>query len=287
MSALELLAAARSALAFQCELADNLLPALLPVSFSADVSPKAGAGNGGANSDVPAGRATPPDALLSQPEQRLEDAFFGVESLVPDGHPVRDIGSLEELSAWVAATPLLPIDEQRTNAVLGVGNPSADLMIVGEAPGADEDRLGEPFVGRAGKLLDKILAAIGFDRSDVYITNILKSRPPNNRDPLSEEVAAHIPILYRQIDLIRPKLILCVGKQAGCNLLGRQTSLGALRGEFHDFHGIPLLVTYHPAALLRNPNWKPATWEDVQLLRKRYDEIMSQPPPETRSSLDV
>ncbi|MEL6615408.1 MAG: uracil-DNA glycosylase, partial [Bacteroidota bacterium] len=140
-------------------------------------------------------------------------------------------------------------------------------------PGADEDKHGEPFVGRAGQLLNKILDAILFDRDEVYIANILKSRPPGNRDPKPEEVEAHIPILYKQIALVQPKVILAVGKSAGNGLLGRTSSLASLRGKFHDYYGLPLMVTYHPAALLRNPQWKRPTWEDVKLLRTRYDEI--------------
>lgn len=218
------------------------------------------------------------DATPAPPVTPGSDSpYVRIESLLPAGHPIGPMRSLEELVAWVKQARLVPIDDERTHAVPGVGNPEADLMIVGEAPGAEEDRRGEPFVGRAGQLLDRILAAIGFDRSEVYITNIVKSRPPNNRDPLPEEVAAHLPILYKQIALIRPRLILCVGRQAGCALLARQTSLGALRGRFHDFHGIDVLVTYHPAALLRNPQWKKPTWEDVQLLRARYDALVGQP----------
>ena len=129
-------------------------------------------------------------------------------------------------------------------------------------------------MGRAGQLLDKMLQAIGFARQDVYITNILKSRPPNNRDPQAAEVEAHVPILYKQLFLIRPQLLLCVGRVSATTLLGRSTSLGALRQTSHDFHGLPMLVTYHPAALLRNPHWKRPAWEDLQLLRKRYDELV-------------
>lgn len=197
-----------------------------------------------------------------------------IAGMIPAGHPVLEVQSLDQLYNYLSANVLTPIDELRTKPVLGVGDPNADLMVIGEAPGADEDRQGEPFVGRAGQLLNKILEAIGFQRSDVYITNILKSRPPNNRDPQPEEVEAHIPMLYKQIALIQPRLILCVGKQAGCGLLGRTTSLASLRGTFHDYHGIPVLVTYHPAALLRNPQWKRPTWDDVQLLRTRYDELV-------------
>ncbi|MDX1421230.1 MAG: uracil-DNA glycosylase [Rubricoccaceae bacterium] len=196
-----------------------------------------------------------------------------VEALLPEDSPLREMGSLQEVFDWLKATVLVPIDEGRINPVLGTGDPDADLMIVGEAPGADEDRQGEPFVGRAGQLLNKILEAVHFAREEVYITNILKSRPPGNRDPLAAEVEAHIPILYKQIALVRPRVILAVGKSAGNGLLGRTSSLASLRGKFHDFYGLPLLVTYHPAALLRNPQWKRPTWEDVKLLRTRYDQI--------------
>lgn len=197
-----------------------------------------------------------------------------ISALIPDGHPIKSMRTLAEVQAFAQNNILVPIDEARINTVFGVGDPHANLLIIGEAPGADEDRQGEPFVGRAGQLLTKILAAINFAREDVYIANILKSRPPNNRDPLPEEVEAHIPLLYKQIALIQPKIILCVGKTAGNGLLKRRSSLGALRGKFHDYYGISLMVTYHPAALLRNPQWKRATWEDVKLLRTRYDQMV-------------
>lgn len=197
-----------------------------------------------------------------------------IQALIPTDSPLHDLHTLDEVADYVAHTILIPLDEQRINPVFGVGNPDSDLLVIGEAPGADEDRKGEPFVGRAGQLLDKIMAAINFKREDIYIANILKSRPPNNRDPRPEEVAAHLPILYKQISLIQPKIILCVGKTAGNNLLNRSGSLGSLRGKFNDFYGLPVLVTYHPAALLRNPQWKRPTWEDVQLLRTRYDELV-------------
>ncbi|GMQ83095.1 MAG: uracil-DNA glycosylase [Rhodothermia bacterium] len=208
-------------------------------------------------------------------KQITEDSspYTRIENLIPTESPLNRLSTLEEVARFVASTMLTPLDETRTNPVFGVGNPNADLLVIGEAPGADEDKQGEPFVGRAGQLLTKILQAIGFERNDVYIANILKSRPPNNRDPLREEIEAHIPILYKQIALIRPKLILCVGKTAGTSLLNLNTSLAKMRGVFHDYHGLPVLVTYHPAALLRNPNWKRPTWEDVQLLRAHYDEL--------------
>jgi len=196
-----------------------------------------------------------------------------ITSLIPDDAPYKDAETLEEVESFLANNVLVPIDEDRENPVLGVGDPKADLVIIGEAPGRDEDKEGEPFVGRAGKLLDKILDAINFEREDVYITNILKSRPPRNRDPHVEEVEAHLPILYKQLALIRPKIMLCVGKVAGNTMLDRSSSLSSLRDKEHDFYGIPVIVTYHPAALLRNPQWKRPTWEDVKLLRTRYDQL--------------
>ncbi|MFB6097857.1 MAG: uracil-DNA glycosylase family protein, partial [Salinibacter sp.] len=196
-----------------------------------------------------------------------------VESLVPDDAPYKDAETLEEVEQYLAHNVLVPIDEDRENPVFGVGDPHADLVIIGEAPGRDEDKEGEPFVGRAGQLLDKILDAINFKREEVYITNILKSRPPRNRNPKTEEIDAHLPILYKQIALIKPKIILAVGKVAGNTLLDRSSSLSNLREKEHDFYGIPLMVTYHPAALLRNSQWKRPTWEDVKLLRTRYDEL--------------
>ncbi|HEY5564917.1 MAG TPA: uracil-DNA glycosylase, partial [Rhodothermia bacterium] len=206
----------------------------------------------------------------------LEPPFDRILALLPEDSPLRPLTTLDQVADYVARTILLPIDLDRTNPVPGVGNPNANLMVIGEAPGADEDRIGEPFVGRAGQLLDKILLAIHFTREDVYIANVLKSRPPGNRDPQPEEVAAHLPILLRQITLVKPKLILCVGRIAGNYLLGTNTTLKALREtRFHDFHGIPLKVTYHPAALLRSEQYKKPTWEDVQDLRARYDELVA------------
>jgi DNA polymerase len=197
-----------------------------------------------------------------------------IAELVPADSPLRSLNTLEEIAEWLERTVLVPIDAARTRAVLGDGSGTSGLMVIGEAPGADEDRQGLPFVGRAGQLLTQILAAVDFNRPDVYITNVVKSRPPNNRDPEPAEVAAHLPILHRQIALVRPRLILVLGRVAATTLLGRQASLASLRGVFHDYHGIPLVVTYHPAALLRDPKWKRPTWDDVRMLRARYDELM-------------
>ncbi len=161
----------------------------------------------------------------------------------------------------------------RTNLVFGVGNQNAEVMFVGEAPGREEDLQGEPFVGRAGQLLDKILAAIKFTRDEVYIANILKCRPPENRDPLPDEVQMCEPHLLEQIRIIQPKIICALGRIAGQALLKTKAPLGQLRGKTHDYHGTKFFVTYHPAALLRYPQYKRPTWEDVKLLRREYDKL--------------
>jgi DNA polymerase len=161
----------------------------------------------------------------------------------------------------------------RTHSVPGEGSPKAQLVCVGEAPGQTEDETGRPFVGRAGKLLEDILKAIGLARESVFICNVLKCRPPGNRTPEPMEAAACSPYLHRQLELIRPKVILALGKPAATTLLNQAgtVSLGDLRGKVHRYRGIPLVVTYHPAALLRNPNWKPATWDDVRIARRILD----------------
>jgi uracil-DNA glycosylase family 4 len=166
---------------------------------------------------------------------------------------------------------LCPLGQTRNKFVYGVGDPDADLIFIGEAPGRDEDLQGEPFVGRAGQLFDRILAAIDLTREQVYIANILKCRPPNNRDPQPEEMDQCTPHLLEQIRILKPRLICALGRVAAQRLLQTSTPMGKLRGIWHDFEGIPLLVTYHPAALLRNPAYKKGTWEDMQKLKARYD----------------
>jgi DNA polymerase len=238
-----------------------------PASSSSSSTPDDSAPDPMPNKDLFGNRTRPPEEDPTLPPWKRVDA------LVPDDAPYKNAETLAEVEQYLADTVLVPIDEDRENPVFGVGDPDADLVIIGEAPGRDEDKEGEPFVGRAGTLLDKILDAINFEREEVYITNILKSRPPRNRDPHQEEVEAHLPILYKQLALIRPKIILAVGKVAGNTLLDRSSSLSNLRDKEHDFYGTPLMVTYHPAALLRNSQWKRPTWEDVKLLRTRYDEL--------------
>jgi DNA polymerase len=181
--------------------------------------------------------------------------------------------SLEELDGLIHDCQKCPLGATRNRFVFGVGNPEADVVLVGEAPGAEEDKQGEPFVGRAGQLLNKILEAVDFKREDVFICNILKCRPPNNRDPLPAEVGQCEPYLHKQLELLRPKVMLALGRIAAQTLLRTNDSLTKMRAEVHSYHGIPLMVTYHPAALLRNPNWKRPTWEDVQKFRALYDEL--------------
>jgi uracil-DNA glycosylase len=161
----------------------------------------------------------------------------------------------------------------RNKFVFGSGNPDADVMVIGEGPGAEEDIQGLPFVGRAGQLLTDILKAINFPREEVYIANIVKCRPPGNRTPVSAEMDACLPYLKKQIALIKPKVILCLGLTAAQGLLKRKESLGNLRGKVFEYEGVKAMVTFHPAALLRNPNWKRDCWEDVKKFRKLYDDI--------------
>ena len=165
------------------------------------------------------------------------------------------------------------LSEGRHNVVFGAGNADADIMLIGEGPGHEEDFQGKPFVGAAGQLLTKILAAINLTREEVYIANIVKCRPPQNRDPLPEEQEVCKEYLKKQIELIEPKFILALGRVAAQALLNTTKPMNQLRGTVYDWEGIKLIVTYHPAALLRNPQWKRATWEDVQVLQKLYREI--------------
>ena len=179
--------------------------------------------------------------------------------------------SLEEIASLVGACTACGLHAAAKNPVPGDGRAGAQLMCIGEGPGANEDETGHPFVGQAGQLLTKILAAINFAREDVYIANVVKHRPPGNRTPAPDEVKACMPFLMRQIELVKPRVILALGLSAAQALLTTKDSLGKLRGREHRVHGIPVIVTYHPAALLRNPAWKRPTWEDVQLARRILD----------------
>jgi len=185
--------------------------------------------------------------------------------------PAAKLNTLDEIARVVAECRRCPLYATAKNPVPGDGSADADFMCVGEAPGANEDEQGRPFVGQAGQLLTKILAAIDLKREDVFIANVLKHRPPGNRNPLPDEVVACSPYLVRQIELVRPKVILALGTFAAQTLLETKLTIGKLRGQVHRYYGVPLIVTYHPAALLRNPSWKRPTWEDVQLARRILD----------------
>ena len=262
-----------------------------------------------ASADVPAGTTPPADALpndwrealraagaapiqseakpsvgrqaipASTPEVGGQLAPTGIvvgatsRELFGAGGPSLD--SLDSVAKAIATCTRCPLYATAKNPVPGEGNPNADFMLVGEAPGATEDETGRPFVGQAGQLLEKILAAIRFSRDDVFIVNVLKHRPPGNRNPRPEEVSACSPYLVRQIELIRPKVLVALGTFAAQTLLETKLSIGKLRGQIHRYYGVPLIVTYHPAALLRNPSWKRPTWEDVQLARRILDRAVS------------
>jgi DNA polymerase len=200
---------------------------------------------------------------------------MGIDVWLPRGHedesgqavPEDGVGDVDwdGLCMTVAACTRCELAKSRTQTVFGVGHRDADWMIIGEAPGAEEDRRGEPFVGRAGKLLDQMLRAVGQSRDGVFIANILKCRPPNNRDPKSDEAASCREYLDRQIALVRPRIIVAVGRIAAQNLLGSDEPVGRLRGRVHDLDGIPVVVTYHPAYLLRSPSQKQKSWDDLCL----------------------
>jgi len=242
------------------------------------------------DSDQNSDQSVKPDAVEESSDHTYQssnstgDAIEKQEALF-DENPNREIhqkikecNTLDELEQLCRRADVLKTDLEGTNLVFGVGNSNADLVLIGEAPGADEDKQGEPFVGAAGQLLNKILEAVNFSRDDVYIANILKHRPPDNRNPNPEERKQSLPFLLRQIDIIKPKLILSLGKVSAQTLLDNDKTLGSMRGKFHSFRGeYQLMATYHPAALLRHAKWKRSTWEDVKLLRKRYDEIGCKP----------
>lgn len=206
--------------------------------------------------------STPPAA--AEPEQPMR--------------PDIAVGTLEALNQRISDCRLCPISSQRHQLVFGEGDPHADIMLIGEAPGFHEDQQGRPFVGEAGQLLTKILAAIRLERSQVYICNLIKCRPTNNRDPLPGEIDNCRPYLEKQLELIRPVFILCLGRFSAQTLLQSQAPLSQLRGVAHEWRDSRLIVTYHPAALLRYPKFKTETWQDVQLLRRLYDEYLNHKP---------
>jgi len=224
-----------------------------------------------------------PDQMLNEIRETLAAARSQFEYLQDLGIASQDLGppgtqtgqqptmadspgteTLDEIREDLGDCQRCGLARSRTNLVFGVGNPNAQLVLVGEAPGRDEDLKGEPFVGEAGRLLDKILLAMGMQREDVYICNVLKCRPPNNRDPLPEEVTTCEPFLIRQIAAIQPQVIVALGRFAVQSLLKTRVPISRLRGEWQSYQGIPLMPTYHPAYLLRNPVGKRDVWEDMK-----------------------
>ena len=179
--------------------------------------------------------------------------------------------SMEDIRLAVESCQACPLHKTRNNVVLGAGNENARLVFVGEAPGADEDRQGQPFVGRAGQKLTQIIEAIGLSRPEIYITNVLKCRPPGNRNPLPDEIRACEPYLIEQLKLIKPRVICTLGTFASQTLLRTDRSISRLRGQFHTYQGIKLMPTYHPAFILRNPKFKRDVWNDVQKVKAEYD----------------
>ena len=223
-----------------------------------------------------AGRVAPPPPAPAHLASRIPPPDLppaGLSYDPPGGDlfsndPVPQAASLDAIAQLVAGCTKCRLCEGRGHTVPGEGPSDARLVVVGEGPGRVEDQTGRPFVGKAGELLTKILAAIELSREAVFICNVVKCRPPENRVPQYDEIAACVPYLFRQIDLLKPAVILAMGGTAAQTLLNTKQSLGALRNQIHRFRGIPVIVTYHPAALLRNPNWKKPTWDDVRIARR-------------------
>ena len=219
-------------------------------------------------------------ADLGWEEVRLRPAEPGsppvaaVAETSPAADPNRSPSSLDALAVEASSCRRCGLAEGRRSVVFGSGDPHARLMLVGEGPGAEEDRRGLPFVGPAGELLTRILAAIGLTREQVYIANIVKCRPPGNRDPNADEAAACRPFLDAQIDLVQPAVLVALGRIPAQSLLGVEAPLGRLRGQWYTVRGVATRVTYHPAALLRNAEWKGPTWQDMQAVRDRLAQLV-------------
>ena len=199
-----------------------------------------------------------------------EDQFSRFQEIYSD---VYKLHKLDEYLNSIKDCLECPLGKTRKNIVLGMGDPNADIVFVGEAPGKEEDLQGLPFVGRSGKLLDKMLSSINLSRDDVYILNVLKCRPPDNRDPSKMEIEKCEPYLKKQLKIIKPKLIVALGRISAMTILRTKESLTNMRNQIFDYEGIDFLVTYHPAALLRNPNFKKYAWEDFKLIRDKYSNV--------------
>lgn len=187
------------------------------------------------------------------------------------GAVVLEFETLEQLREEIGDCQRCQLCRDRTKIVFGTGNSAADLVFVGEAPGRDEDVQGEPFVGQAGQLLTKIISAMGLARKDVYICNVIKCRPPGNRDPLLPEIEMCEPFLLAQLDIIKPRVICALGSFASQTLLKSEVRISRLRGQFRDYNGIPLMPTYHPSYLLRNPHAKREVWDDIRMVMEHLD----------------
>lgn len=218
---------------------------------------------------APAGGPAEPPASYARAAQATEAP--PVARVAPADLAAR-VAELAEIELRVSVCTRCRLSEGRTHTVFGSGNPAAELMFVGEGPGAEEDKQGLPFVGRAGELLTRIVQAIEMRREDVYIANVVKCRPPGNRDPQGDEVIACRGYLERQIELVQPRAIVALGRIAAQTLLGNEDPIGRMRGRWFKVLGVPTMVTYHPAALLRNPALKRPTWEDMQQVRDRLRE---------------
>ena len=216
----------------------------------------------------------PAPVVVQAPDSRLPAPGISFDPPSSDlfaVDPIQQAASLQAVAALIAECRKCKLCERRTNTVPGEGLATARLVVIGEGPGKTEDETGRPFVGRAGELLTKILEAIKLPREQVFICNVVKCRPPENRLPQYDEIAACLPYLYRQIELVKPKVILAMGGTAAQSVLNTKQSLGSLRNQVHRFRGTPVIVTYHPAALLRNPNWKRPTWDDVRIAARLLD----------------
>jgi len=241
-----------------------------------DVTPEVG--QGGESAEVPGQEGTPAQVQARALARSSETPEAQVQHAAGSTNAATDL-AWDNLRVEVAGCCACGLCETRTQTVFGVGNRDADLMIIGEAPGVDEDRAGEPFVGRAGQLLNRMLAAIGLQRDQVYIANILKCHPPRNRDPEPEEAQRCEPFLLQQLELVRPRLVLSVGRISAQNLLRTGTAVGRLRGQWFELgpEKTPLAVTYHPAYLLRSPAQKSLVWQDLQRVARRLNELQNPP----------
>jgi uracil-DNA glycosylase len=210
-----------------------------------------------------------PSSLLSEPELFPKSKT----DLSKDKAEWHNASSLDQFEKLICDCTKCRLHQGRNKFVFGTGNPNADVLVIGEGPGAEEDKQGLPFVGRAGKLLTDMLKAIKFEREEVYIGNVVKCRPPDNRTPMQDEMDTCLPYLKKQVELINPKLILCLGLTAAKGLLKKKESLGQLRKSVFEYEGAKVIVTYHPAALLRNPHWKKDSWEDLKKFRKMFEDL--------------